>query len=64
MENKGYTGEVTVKISIENGKIKIVNLDNNTQTINYDVKDYDGVSAWYVEDITGIIGEYLENCCT
>ena len=62
--DKGYTGEVTVKISIENEKIKIVNLDNKTQTINYDVKDYDGVSAWYVEDITGIIGEYLENCCT
>ena len=37
--DKGYTGEVTVKISIENGKIKIVNLDNKTQTINYDVKD-------------------------
>ena len=62
--DKGYTGEVTVKISIENEKIKIVNLDNKAQTINYDVKDYDGVSAWYVEDITGIIGEYLENCCT
>ena len=62
--DKGYTGEVTVKISIENGKIKIVNLGNNTQTINYDVKDYDGVSAWYIEDVTGFIGEYLENCCT
>ena len=62
--DKGYTGEVTVKISIENGKIKIVNLDNKTQTINYDVKDYDDVSAWYIEDIIGFIGEYLENCCT
>ena len=62
--DKGYTGEVTVKISIENGKIKIVNLGNNTQTINYDVKDYDDVSDWYIEDITGFIGEYLENCCT
>ena len=62
--DKGYTGEVTVKISIENGKIKIVNLDNKTQTINYDVKDYDDVSAWYIEDITGFVGEYLENCCT
>ena len=62
--DKGYTGEVTVKISIENGKIKIVNLDNKTQTINYDVKDYDDVSAWYIEDITEFIGEYLENCCT
>ena len=61
--NKGYTGEVTVKISIENGKIKVVNLDNNTQTINYDVKDYDDASAWYVEDIAEFIGEYLENCC-
>ena len=55
--DKGYTGEVTVKISIENGKIKIVNLDNKTQTINYDVKDYDDVSAWYIEDITGLLGE-------
>ena len=62
--DKGYTGEVTVKISIENGKIKIVNLDNKTQTINYDVKDYDNVSAWYIEDIAGFIEEYLENCCT
>ena len=62
--DKGYTGEVTVKISIENGKIKIVNLDNKTQTINYDVKDYDDVSAWYIEDITGFIGEYLGNCFT
>ena len=62
--DKGYTGEVTVKISIENGKIKIVNLGNNTQTINHDVKDYDDVSDWYIEDITGFIGEYLENCCT
>ena len=62
--DKGYTGEVTVKISIENGKIKIVNLDNKTQTINYDVKDYDDVSDWYIEDITGFIEEYLENCCT
>ena len=39
--DKGYTGEVTIKIIIENGRIKIINLDNNTQTINYDVKDYD-----------------------
>lgn len=62
--DKGYTGEVTVKISIENGKIKIINLDNNAQTINYDVKDYDDISDWYIEDITGFIGEYLENCCT
>lgn len=62
--DKGYTGEVTVKISIENGKIKIVNLDNKIQTINYDVKDYDDVSDWYIEDITGFIEEYLENCCT
>ena len=62
--DKGYTGEVTVKISIENGEIKIVNLDNKTQTINYDVKDYDDVSAWHIEDITGFIEEYLENCCT
>ena len=62
--DKGYTGEVTVKISIENGKIKIVNLDNKTQTTNYDVKHYDDVSAWYIEDITGFIEEYLENCCT
>lgn len=62
--NKEYTGEVTVSIVIENGKIKTVNLDNQVQAVNYAVKDYNDVSAWYVEDIAGFIREYLESFCT
>ena len=63
MKNKKYNGEVNIKLTISDGKINTVCFDNLSQKIIYDIKDYDK-TAWYVEDITEFIEEYLENCCS
>lgn len=60
---KKYNGEVNIKLTISDGKINTVCFDNSNQKIIYDIKDYVDKSAWYVEDLAEIIGEYLENCC-
>lgn len=61
-----FNGEVTVKLSINNGKIRSVSFDNGKQPISYEavqetVAEKD--EAYYVEDISSMLEEYLENCC-
>lgn len=61
---KKYNGEVNIKLIISDGKINTVSFDNSSQKIIYGIKDYEDKSAFYIEDITEFMGEYLENCCS
>lgn len=64
MDIKKYNGEVNINLIISDGKIKTVCFDNTSQKITYDVKDYEDKSAFYIEDVTEFMGEYIENCCS
>ena len=62
LEPQKYNGEINVKISVSDGKICSVCINDSNRTVIHNIKDCEDKPDMFVEDVAELIDEFAENC--
>lgn len=62
LEPQKYNGEINVRISVSNGKIRSVCINDSNRTVVLDIKDCEDKPDLFVEDVAELIDEFAEDC--
>jgi len=62
MTDEKYNGEINVKISVSDGKIRSVHINDSNRTVIHDIKGCENKPDLFVEDVAELIDEFAEDC--
>lgn len=62
-EPQKYNGDINVRISVSDGKIRSVRINDSNRAVIHNIKDYEDKPDMFVEDVAELINEFAEDCC-
>lgn len=61
-EPQKYNGDINVRISVSDGKIRSVRINNSNRTVIHNIKDYEDKPDMFIEDVAELIDKFAEDC--